>query len=876
MGLSLFILTRGYLGEIKGSKRFAVGLLIMCLGWILQVSSKFFPNVGMLAPLGTTAIILTIAFYCHAVVEFKEIKFPTQWLYYLVTLTLLLLFFFDLVIKNVHVRIAITAFSGCLFSLITSYILLAERFYTGLIPASHKVTGYMFTLCAVVLFGRLIYFSFFPIETIFSANWMQDLSYIVFHIVINVTSFSFLLMCSEKYVTMQKQTETNLQASENRFKDLFDNAPLPYQSLDINGNFLEVNQAWLNLLGCEREDVIGKFFGDFMDESLKKSLFDKFNKFKAQGFATSPMFEIKRDNTEKSRLVVIHERIAYDEYGVFQRSHCILDDITEQYFAEQKLKESEARFRYIIDICPAPMALSDSENVLFVNRAFIDCFGYDLNDIPKISDWWEKAYPDEEYREWVKQGWLENLKQASQQNVSVAPLEAVVQCKNGEFKNITASASPMMQFSALEQEGLNIVVFHDITERKSQELAMQQAKQAAENLAKSKSEFLANMSHEIRTPMSAIIGFSELALDEPLPEEIRLYFQNIHSASKSLLSILNDILDLSKTEAGKLEIENIEFNLVEILNELHNLFYLTAKKKQLIFSFDIDNSIPETLIGDGFRIRQVLTNLLGNALKFTRKGGVTLNLQLLEQKPTQVIIRFSVSDTGIGISREFQKRLFTPFSQEDSSTSRHFGGTGLGLTISQKLLNLMQSTLNVESEVEQGATFYFDLVLNVPQHQQHIELIYDELKAGGLASKLSVYNKKLANSKNLLTKGGLAYAKILLAEDDLINQELTTRFLKLAGLNVDVASDGLDVLEKLKTNIYDAILMDVNMPNMCGIETTKEIRKQEKYRYLPIIALTAGVTLEEQNVCLENGMNDFVEKPINPEKLVQILVRYLE
>lgn len=467
MGVSLFVVTRGYLGEIKGSQRFAVGLLIMCLGWILQVSSKFFPNVGMLAPLGTTALVLTIAFYCHAVVEFKEIKFPTQWLYYLVALTLLLLFFFDLVIKNVHVRIAITSFSGCLFSIVTSYILLAERFYTGLIPASHKVTGYMFALCATVLFGRLIYFSFFPIETIFSANWVQDLSYLVFHIVINVTSFSFLLMCSEKYVTMQKQTEINLQASENRFKDLFDNAPLPYQSLDINGNFLDVNQAWLNLLGCEREDVIGKFFGDFMDESLKKSLFDKFNKFKAQGFATSPMFEIKRETPEDSRLVVIHERIAYDENGVFQRSHCILDDITEQYLAEQKLKESEARFRYIIDICPAPMALSDSENVLFVNRAFIDCFGYNSNDIPKISDWWEKAYPDEEYRESVRQSWLENLKQATQQNVSVPPLEAVVRCKNGEFKNITASASPMMQFMALEQESLNVVIFHDITERKA-------------------------------------------------------------------------------------------------------------------------------------------------------------------------------------------------------------------------------------------------------------------------------------------------------------------------------------------------------------------------------------------------------------------------
>lgn len=877
MGLSLFIVARGYLGEIKGSKRFGGGLLIMCLGWLLQASSKVFPNITILAPFGTAAIMLTMAFYCHAVVEFKEIKFPVQWLYHLVLLTLVLLFFFDVIVKNVSARIVIVAFSAFLFASITSYVLLAKRLYTGAkIPASHKVTGYMFVLCAIILLGRVVYFSVFPIDSLFAVNWMQDLSYIVFHLVINVTSFSFLLMCSEKYAHMQKQAEINLQASENRFRDLFNNAPLPYQSLDIHGNFLDVNQAWLNLVGCERSEVIGNFFGNFMDESSKKLLADSFNQFQQQGFITSPVFELMSRNTGEIRLIVVHGQIARDEKGVFQRTHCILVDITEQYLAEQQLKENEARFRYIIDICPAPMALSDNENVLFVNQDFVDCFGYNLIDIPKISDWWQKAYPDEAYRAAIKQCWLENLEQAKQQNTAALPMEAIVECKNGMQKNITVSASLITQFTTLQKDGLNVVVFHDVTERKAQELAMQQAKQAAENLATSKAEFLANMSHEIRTPMNAIIGFSELALDEKLSEDTRLYVENIHTASKSLLGILNDILDLSKTEAGKLEIELVEFNVNEMLNELHNLFHLSAKKKHLAFSFDIDSAIPAMLIGDGLRIRQVLTNLLGNALKFTKTGSVKLNLQLLEFSPPQATIRFSVLDTGIGISREFQEKLFTPFTQEDSSTSRHFGGTGLGLTISQKLLNLMQSTLKVESEAGQGATFYFDLVFIVPLHQQRIEPIYDESKAGGLSSKMSVYNKKLANSKNLLTKGGLSYAKILLAEDDFINQELTTRFLKLAGLNVDVASDGLEVLEKLKTNTYDAILMDVNMPNMCGLAATKEIRKQEKYRNLPIIALTAGVTHEEQHVCLENGMSDFVEKPINPEKLVQMLVRYLE
>ncbi len=267
-------------------------------------------------------------------------------------------------------------------------------------------------------------------------------------------------------INERKQIEINLQASENRFKDLFDNAPLPYQSLDINGNFLHVNQAWLELTGCKHDEVIGEFFGDFMTESSKKLIYQTFCKFKAEGHITSPVFELVRRDTGEERLVIVEGKVARDNQGMFQRTHCILTDVTKRYGTEQKLKESEARFRTIIDISPVPMALNDNnQNIIFLNCAFVETFGYDLNDIPTLQTWWEKAYPDANYRQWVLETWQAILEQAIRENKAFVPFELKVCCKNGSQKTILASATIVSE----KADNLHLVVLYDITVQKQTE-----------------------------------------------------------------------------------------------------------------------------------------------------------------------------------------------------------------------------------------------------------------------------------------------------------------------------------------------------------------------------------------------------------------------
>ncbi len=408
-------------------------------------------------------------------------------------------------------------------------------------------------------------------------------------------------------------------------------------------------------------------------------------------------------------------------------------------------------------------------------------------------------------------------------------------------------------------------VVRDITQRKQTETKLQLAKDAAESLAQSKSEFLANMSHEIRTPMNAIIGLSHLALNKQVSADVRDYLEKINASSESLLGILNDILDFSKMEAGKLSIENSRFSLELLINNLRNLFSVYAEKMHLEFAIETDPLIPDELVGDALRIQQILSNLLGNAIKFTARGKVTLALKRLELNNSMASINFSVSDTGIGISKEDQAKLFQPFSQADTSITRRFGGTGLGLVISHKLLQLMGSDFHLESRPGRGSTFDFDLTLGVsavPMEQTN--------NRQGAARRAGTLSHGLHERGRLLSG-----ARILVAEDNLINQQVVKEFLQLSGVSVDIANNGVEALQLMAKNVYDAVLMDVHMPEMGGVEATELIRKQAQFSGLPVLALSAGVTQEEKEKCLTCGMNDFIAKPINPEELIGVLCHWI-
>ncbi|TAN67660.1 MAG: PAS domain S-box protein [Methylobacter sp.] len=387
------------------------------------------------------------------------------------------------------------------------------------------------------------------------------------------------------------------------------------------------------------------------------------------------------------------------------------------------------------------------------------------------------------------------------------------------------------------------------------------AKEIAELAAQSKAQFLANMSHEIRTPMNAIIGLSQLALNKQSSPEIQDYLRKIYTSSNTLLSILNDILDFSKLEAGRLAIDHSSFDLDALLSNIRSLFVFRAEEKALELEMIVAPEVPRNLVGDSLRLQQILINLLGNAIKFTERGRVALKISLQERERAQVRLLFCVTDTGIGMSAKDRDKLFQPFSQVDGSINRRFGGTGLGLTISHSLLQLMGGEFSVESTPGIGSAFSFELVLGISA-----VAIPDKLGQGEISRSISFDKFSQA----------LAGIHVLVAEDNIINQQVVREFLKLSGIDVAIANNGKEALELLQHNVFDAVLMDVHMPEMNGFEATKRIRSQAHLAKLPVIALTAGVTQEERKKCLDSGMNGFIAKPINPQQLLSTLTQWLK
>lgn len=504
----------------------------------------------------------------------------------------------------------------------------------------------------------------------------------------------------------------------------------------------------------------------------------------------------------------------------------------ESLLHQQEVIENQEFFKQIFDSQTSIVVTIQNDKITNANKIFFDFF-----NVKNINEFEEKFHSLSRLLKPINKFLIDTTQDNWLLNSLKIHESYEAQIKNNIFsitgKNITYHNEPLL-----------ILSMSDVT---LLENAMQEAKQAN----RAKSEFLAKMSHEIRTPMNAIMGLTTLMIESKIKEKNIDYLTKIRNSSNLLLNIINEILDFSKVESGKLELHNTSFKVVSLVDKLKNIFEVQSKEKNLNFSILVDQSLPECLIADQVRLEQVLINLLGNAIKFTHAGNVELLIKSSNTKSSNII--FEIKDTGIGIAKEKQKLLFEAFVQADNSITRQYGGTGLGLSITKQIIELMNGTIELESIENEGTIFTIKLLLGYDNEC----IFYSENSVNSIRNELSSY-------KNI---------SILIAEDNLFNQDVIKGMLELFEFDITIANNGKICFEYCQENQYDIILMDINMPIMGGYEATTNIR--EFGINTPIIALSANARKEDIQKSLDSGMSEHITKPIDSELLYKTFLKYL-
>ncbi len=548
--------------------------------------------------------------------------------------------------------------------------------------------------------------------------------------------------------------------------------------------------------------------------------------------------------------------------------------------SKHTLTETKNFLDSVIENLPSMVFVKDAADLRFVrfNKAGEELTGYSREDLLGKSDY--DFFPQEQADFFVARD-REVL--ASRQLLDIA--EEPIHTKVHGVRILHTKKMPLVDEEGIPQFILGIS--EDITEQKQAEIELRKATAAAEAASVAKTMFLANISHEIRTPMNGILGMSELLLRTALNDRQLQLAQTIHRSGVALLAIINDILDFSKIEAGKMGLEAIAFDLRELVEEAVVLFSEPARAKALELSCCFGNGCPDRVVGDPFRLRQILLNLIGNAVKFTHRGQIQVAVECCAGQEAQGMLTFKVADTGIGIDSSVQSTIFDHFSQADGSTTRKFGGTGLGLAIVKQLVLLMQGEVGVESRLGEGSTFWLTIPLQSDGGSQsglvsgatgplksHIE---GDQRGRGAQGKDPVLAHDRAGSPSHSPETGRGY--FLLAEDNPINREVAVGMLEELGHRVEVADNGREAAEAVKTRTYDLIFMDCHMPEMDGFAATQAIRRYQEALApplrVPIVALTANAMVGDRDRCLAVGMDDYLSKPFTLQQLEAVIQRWL-
>lgn len=642
-------------------------------------------------------------------------------------------------------------------------------------------------------------------------------------------------------ITEQKEIEMRYRESEDRFRKL---SNLTFEGIFIHqsGIINDLNARAEELTGYSREELIG-------ENAIAKLIMPEFHvkiRDNIQKSAAKP-YEVQAKKKDGSLVwVEIEARDVQYKSEMFRVA--AIRDVTDRRKARLQLLSSRQNLNSIIENMGEALIVAQNGYIVFGNKQMENIIGYTMSEI-RSRPFIDFIYPED--REFVYERYSRRI--AGQKIINRYDFRLV--SKNNGIRWIRISAS-IFQWNS-QVATLNMLT--DITDQKKIEEDLIRARDEADKANKAKSDFLASMSHEIRTPMNAIIGMTDLAIMTPHDDEKREYLDIVKSSASHLLSIINDILDISKIESGKMELEIKNYDLPEVVHTCYRIFEKEIEKDGIHFKLELDKNLPEMVSGDPTRLRQVIVNLLSNARKFTEEGEITLSAKKVIQpneadnNNSKNMIEISVADTGIGISRKIQHIIFKEFNQADVSISRKYGGTGLGLSISKKIITMMNGQIDLQSTPGEGSRFYFVIPETEP---------IEEKRNNKTRKKIP----RIVRSKKL---------HVLIAEDNEVNSLLASKILTNAGHWVQIAKNGIETIDLLRQSekeneMFDLILMDIEMPKMDGIEATRRIRKGEAGKAvstIPIIAMSAHAVTSVQADAMQAGMNGYITKPVDITKL---------